>query len=289
MEYIEKKMAGWEIKHGQIKISCADSIKAREIFKDFLGKTFDLETFKGNFKDVHFYEKESALRFSCPFFKNLATDDTIYIFAKNNNAISITDKEPNSVTIDESEQSLSKTELLEIIAKLTKENQELRKTNSSLFEYKDRLDKYENLEKIFDDEHYMEEWLERNIHRVIADLDVIDRQVEIRWSDEKKNRIDLLCLDKTTRELVIVENKVNGNKRTLDTQYLKYKAWYIKNLDETNEKYKTHNLKATKNLKVVIITDTIDDSLRSMCEINNIPLFLIDGGVIFDEIVPYNC
>jgi len=264
MEYIEKKMAGWEIKHGQIKISCSDNIKAREIFKDFLGKTFDLETFKGDFKDVHFYEKESALRFSCPFFKNLSTDDTIYIFAKNNNTLSITDKEPNSVTDDEPEQSLSKTELLEIIAKLTKENQYLRKTNSSLFEYKDRLDKYESLKKIFDDEHYMEEWLERNIHRALADLDVIDRQFTITWPDKKTNRIDLLCLDKTTRELVIIENKVKGNNRTIDTQYLKYKAWFGQNLDIINSKYNAHNLKATENFKFVIITDTIDDSLESM-------------------------
>jgi hypothetical protein len=133
---------------------------------------------------------------------------------------------------------------LELIAKLIKENQQLRETNAELFLYKERIDKYENLQKIFDDEKFMEDWLERNIHKAIADLDVIDRQITITWPDLKANRMDLLCLDRTTRELVIIENKINGNKKTLDAQYLKYRAWA------------GQNLKATENFKFVIITDT---------------------------------
>jgi hypothetical protein len=39
----------------------------------------------------------------------------------------------------------SELELLEIIAKLTKDNQQLRETNAELFTYKERIDKYENL------------------------------------------------------------------------------------------------------------------------------------------------
>jgi hypothetical protein len=144
------------------------------------------------------------------------------------------------------------------------------------------------LQKIFDDEKFMEDWLERNIHKAIADLDVIDRQLTITRPDLKANRMDLLCLDRTTRKLVIVENKVKGNKKTIDTQYLKYRAWAGQNIDKINDKYKNHNLKATEIFKFVIITDTIDDSFESMCRYEKIPLILIDGGVIFEEIVSYN-
>jgi|GEM_PF-2930330 len=291
MECIEKKIAPWEIKHGQIALSGANNIKAREMFKAFFGKTFNLETFKGIFTNIHFNEKssEASVRFCCSgFFKNLTINDIIYISVKNNNTILISDKEPDNVVVNNLQQNLSEIDLLEIIAKLTKENLFLRETNSELFEYKDRLDKYETLQKIFEDEKFMEDWLERNIHKAIADLDVIDRQFHITWPDLKANRMDLLCLDRTTRELVIVENKVKGNKKTIDTQYLKYRAWVGQNLDKINEKYKDQNLKATEKFKFVIITDTIDDSLENMCRYHNIPLILIDGGVIFEEKVPYN-
>jgi len=292
MDFIEKKIAPWEIKYGQVAISGADNIKARELFKDFFGKSFELETFKGNFSDIHFNEKTSktSLRFCCNgFFKKLNINDVIYLTIKDENTVLITDKEPNNISKNNtSRQKLSEIELLEIIAKLTKENQQLRETNSELFEYKERLDKYENLQKIFEDEAFMEDWLERNIHKAIADLEVIDRQFTITWPDLKTNRMDLLCLDKTTRELVIVENKVKGNKKTIDTQYLKYRAWAGQNIERINEEYKNHKLKATENFKFMIITDTIDDSLENTCRYHKIPLILIDGGVIFEEIVPYN-
>ncbi|MDR2746337.1 MAG: hypothetical protein LBB77_02720 [Treponema sp.] len=110
----------------------------------------------------------------------------------------------------------------------------------------------------------------------------------IKWDDGHSNRIDLLCLDRTTRELVIVENKISGRNKTVITQYAKYKAWAKHHLDELNEKYKDKNLKATENLKVVIITDTTDGSMEITCKDENIPLIYIDGGVIFEEIVSYN-
>jgi hypothetical protein len=95
-------------------------------------------------------------------------------------------------------------------------------------------------------------------------------------------------VDKTTRELVIVENKVRGNKNTLETQYLSYKAWVTDNMVAINEKYKSREIKATSNFKFVIITDTTDDRLESICKHSKITLILIDGGVIFEELIPYN-
>jgi hypothetical protein len=293
MDYIEKKIVAWEIKYGMIMFSGEKNILARNIYANYFGKSFNLETYNGTFNEVHFNEKtsNSYVRLSCSaFFKKLSPNDEFFVSAKDDKTILITKNEPKDNTNQKNTKmnKLTEVELLEIIAKLTKENQQLRETNSELFEYKERIDKYESLQKIFDDEAFMEDWLERNIHKAIADLDVLDRQLIITWPDLKTNRMDLLCLDKTTRELVIVENKVKGNKKTIDTQYLKYRAWAGTNLDQINEKYKGQNLKATENFKFVIITDTIDDSFETMCRYEQIPLILIDGGVIFEEIVPYN-
>jgi hypothetical protein len=293
MDYILKKIVPWEIKYGQIMFSGEKNIKARSIFNKFFGKSFNLETYNGLFNEVHFNEKSSDANVRLPcsqFFKKLSPNEQFYVYVKDNDTITISKSEPDDKKNQSQNTAIKFTdlELLEIIAKLTKENQQLRETNAELFVYKERIDKYENLQKIFDDEKFMEDWLERNIHKAIADLDVIDRQLTITWPDLKVNRMDLLCLDRTTRELVIVENKVKGNKKTIDTQYLKYRAWAGQNIDKINERYKNQNLKATENFRFVIITDTIDDSFESMCRYEKIPLILIDGGIIFEEIVPYN-
>ena len=94
-------------------------------------------------------------------------------------------------------------------------------------------------------------------------------------------------MDKNTRELVIVENKVRGRHRKVETQFLTYTAWVKRNLEKINEKYKDKNLKTTENFRFVIITDTTDERLQAICEDNKIALILIDGGVVFEEIVPY--
>jgi hypothetical protein len=295
MEYIKKKIASWEVKYGQIGLSGKDNILARELFKNYFGKTFTLSTFKGDFSDVNFNEKtlSSAVRLSCRgFFKQLAPNDIIYLIPKEDNLVIISNSEPDQKlekNLEGSKRSkFSDKELLEIIAQLTKENQQLRDTNSSLFQYKERLEKYEGLDKIFNDEKFMETWLERNIHKAVPDLEIIERQPSIAWPKSGlRNRLDFFCLDRTTRELVIVENKVRHNRRTLETQYLSYKAWVHDNIDLINDKYKALNLNATINFKFVIITDTTDERLENICNHNNIALILIDGGVIFEEIVPY--
>jgi hypothetical protein len=286
-------MASWEIKYGQILLSGENNLSARDIFKDYFGKMFTLNTFKGTYKNVNFLDKlsKSNVRLCCrKFVKQLQTNDIIYISIENDDTIKVSQNDPinNIINNRTSSKKYTKDELKDIIIELTKDNQKLKENNSQLLEYKDRLDKYENLDKIFKDEKFMEDWLERNIHKVVPELDVIDRQITISWTDLKTSRLDLLCIDKTTKELVVVENKVRGRNKTLETQYLTYKAWVVKNIDKINEKYKKFSLKATNNFKFIIITDTINDKIANMCHGNNIPLILIDGGVIFEEIVPYD-
>lgn len=292
-QFIEKKVVQWEINCGQIMFSGEKNLTARDIFKDYFGKVFTLKTPRGEIHNVSFLHKLSKgnVRLSCSkYFKQLKDGDIIYFKIKDEDTIEITDKKPdtNSPTTAVGNKNYSVDELKDIVIKLTVENQKLRELNSELQEYKERLDKYDSLDKIFKDEKFMEDWLASNIHRIISDLDVIDRQTTVTWPDLKKSRFDLMCIDKTTKELVVVENKVRGRNKTLETQYLTYKAWIKNNLAEINKRYKEHGLKATKNFKIIIITDTIDEKLETMCSGNTIPLIFIDGGVAFEQIVPYD-
>jgi len=296
MKYIKKKIARWEIRYGQIAISRKDYEAAKTLFRDYFGVTFELETFMGTFTNRHFIDASWGLRLACSsFFSKLNDGDTIYLFPLDPNKVKITKEEP---TI-ESEEIVSSSfaevistgtsdDVTKLLVDLVKENRALREINEELIIYKDRLEKYQNLAYIFEDERFMEDWLERNIHKAVANLEVIDRQPVVTWNETfMRNRPDFFCLDKTTRELVVVENKIRGRHKNIETQLLSYKAWVRRNINELNEKYKGDDLKATYNFKFVIITDTTDERLQAICEDSNITLILIDGGVIFEEIVPY--
>lgn len=297
MYYVKKKIASWEIKYGQIQMTGKSYEIAKKIFLDHIGITFELETFLGVFSNRHFIHEDTrnSLRLACsPFFSKLNEGDIIYLKPIDVNKIAIYKEEPVEAAEPKVEEIKDKVlqdagpEFTQVLIDVVKENKILREENEELIKYKDRLEKYQKLEYIFEDEKFMEDWLERNIHKAIANLEIIDRQIVITWNEAfMRNKPDFFCLDKTTRELVIVENKVRGRHRKVETQFLTYRAWTKRNLDRINEKYKDKNLKATKNFKFVIITDTTDERLEAVCEDNKIALILIDGGVVFEEIIPY--
>jgi hypothetical protein len=300
MGYVKKKMASWEIKYGQIGLSGKEFRIARNIFADYFGKTFELVTFNGTFPNRHliYDDDRGYIRFACtPFFSKLREGEVIYLKPIDESNIGVYRDEPEQeaqkVDIKEMKQDISKAaspEVTTLLVDLVKENRKLREENQELIMYKDRLEKYQNLGYIFEDERFMEDWLERNIHKAVANLEVIDRQPVVMWNEPfMRNRPDFFCLDKTTKELVIVENKVRGRHKKVETQFLTYKAWVNRNLLEINEKYKDRNLRATKDFKFVIITDTTDERLEAVCEDSKIALVVIDGGVVFEEIVPYYC
>ncbi len=296
MKYIKKIIAPWEIKYGQIAISRKDYEVARTLFRDYFGVTFELETFMGTFPNRHFIDAAWGLRLACtPFFSKLNDGDTIYLQPSDYAKVKVTKEEPTG-EIERIEGKMvtevipagTSAEVTKLLVDLVKENKALREANEELIRYKDRLEKYQNLEYIFEDEQFMEDWLERNIHKALANLEVIDRQPVVTWNESfMRNKPDFFCLDKTTRELVIVENKVRGRHKKVETQLLTYNAWVRRNIDKINAQYKDKNLKATDNFKFVIITDTTDTRLEAICEDSKITLILIDGGVIFEEIVPY--
>jgi len=295
VDYLKKTIVGWEVKYGQIAITGKEYQIAVKVLEQYIGRPFTLETFKGSFTNKNFNHKSeiNSLRIACkPFFAELEEGDEIYFQPIDNDKLGVYDKEPTTKTEKKEELGIKKKinneELLAHLYALSKENKQLREVNDTLFEYKNRLEKYQRLEYIFEDEQFMENWLERNIHKAIAQLEIIDRQPSIHWTERfMRDRPDFFCVDKTTRELVIVENKVRGRHRNVATQYLKYRTWALRHLDTLNNKYEEQNIKATKNFKFVIITDTTDERLEAICEDNNIGLVLIDGGVVFEEIVPY--
>lgn len=286
--FLKKKIVPWEVQYGQIMFAGDANRRARELFKEFFGKSFILDTFNGKYENRNFYvdPKGHNLRISCTFFRQLTADDEFFLSIKDENTILISKAEPENVNIH-CFKDLKKDEPLWVITELYKENQKLKETIEELEGYKERYERYESLHKIFKDEAFMEDWLERNINYALRDLDVISRQYHMKWADGGNNFVDLLCCDHTTRELVIVENKVRKRDKTAIEQLLTYKAWAEKNLDFLNTEFKGKNLRATENLKIVVITDEASDELQTKCELHSIPLICIRGGVIFDEIVPY--
>jgi len=298
MKYLKKKIASWEIKYGQIAITGRDYEIAKKIFGDYFSRTFELETFRGSFPNRHFLHEDTrnSLRLACkPFFSVLNEGDIIYLQPIDSNKIGVYKDEPvGEIEKIEDREEIEAipvetgADVTKLLVGLVKENKALREENEELIRYKDRLEKYQNLEYIFEDEQFMEDWLERNIHKALANLEIIDRQPVVTWNESfMRNKPDFFCLDKTTRELVIVENKVRGRHRRVETQFLTYTAWVKRNIDKINKKYEDKNLKATENFRFVIITDTTDERLEAICEDNGITLILIDGGVVFEEIVPY--
>jgi hypothetical protein len=281
-------MSYWEIKSGQMWWYKNELLLVKDFFKDYQDDfTFKLETFKGTTEQCKLRSSvDDIIILRCDFFEELNQKELYLLKIKDKEVISITNIEDDNSC---NNNNFSEKQLLNVFAKIENENRELRNINTVLIDYKTKLDKYSKLEKIFNDEKFMEDWLVRNIHKVLADLEVIDRQPTITWPNSKiKNRPDLFCLDKTTRELVIIENKIRGNKTTLETQYLTYRAWISENIEQINNQYSKFKINATEKFKFVIITDTTDEKLETICKHNRIPLILIDGGVIFQQIIPYD-
>lgn len=95
LEYIKKKIALWEVEYGQIAIPAKNYEITKRIFKSYLKIYFNLETFKGNFRNRNFLDKGNRLRLACmPFFSKLNVGDIIYIHPLNQNTIKISKEKP---------------------------------------------------------------------------------------------------------------------------------------------------------------------------------------------------
>lgn len=91
---------------------------------------------------------------------------------------------------------------------------------------------------LFSSEAFFESWLEENIHKICPELEILDRQVTISWPDGKSGRLDLLAMNKETKDVVIVEVKTKKrSKNSGYDQFLRYMTWARQNKKVLVEKY----------------------------------------------------
>jgi len=118
------------------------------------------------------------------------------------------------------------------------------------------------------------------MYKVAPSLEVVDRQIRTTWPDGKFGRQDMFCMNKETKQLVIVEVKTRGRKvSSAYDQYVRYTTYARLHLDEMNKKYRNQGLKATKDLMFMIITDFTNDEMIAVCEDHGIDLVRLFGGI----------
>lgn len=172
----------------------------------------------------------------------------------------------------------------ELIIDLQSKVIELQDELKTLNDYKTQFQKILNADYLFSSEKFLESWLEENIHKAADNLIIIDRQPSARWSDGKFGRLDLLAMNKETKELVIIEIKTRKrDKRSSYDQFLRYTAWAKKNLKTLAETYADAGLSPTINLQFMIITDYVDEEMIEICKDRGIALLKIFGGLGFEK------
>ena len=175
--------------------------------------------------------------------------------------------------------------LLERVFALHETIIELQQEVINLKEYKEQYQKILNADYLFSSERFLEMWLEENIHKVGDNLQIIDRQPNVSWSDGKFGRLDLLAMNKETKDLVIIEVKTRKrDKKSGYDQFLRYTTWARKNLSELESKYKSTGLKPTKNLSFMIVTDYVDEEMTEICKEHGITLLKVFGGLGFEKV-----
>ncbi|MBN8535797.1 MAG: hypothetical protein J0M15_01985 [Deltaproteobacteria bacterium] len=155
----------------------------------------------------------------------------------------------------------------------------------NLKEYKEQYQKILNADYLFSSEKFLEMWLEENIHKVADNLQIIDRQPNAIWSDGKFGRLDLLAMNKETKDLVIIEVKTRKrDKKSGYDQFLRYTTWARKNLSDLEIKYSSFGLRPTKNLSFMIVTDYVDEEMAEICREHGITLLKVFGGLGFEKV-----
>lgn len=177
--------------------------------------------------------------------------------------------------------------LQEQVIRLQEQIIELESENKELAGYKRRFEQIRSLDFLFSEEKLFEDWLVKNMHKVIPRLRVLDRQVRITWEDGQFRQLDLFCMDQDTKDLVIVEVKTRKHRfKTAFDQYLKYTSWARRNLNRINAHYQDQGLCATEGLGFLIITDYVTDEMKAICEDNGIGLIRIIGGIGPEIVTP---
>jgi len=149
--------------------------------------------------------------------------------------------------------------------------------------YREQLSKILGVDYFFQSESMLEEWLVGNIQRVFPALQIIDRQPHASWPDGKFGRMDLLAMNRDTRDLTIIEVKTwRRAKKSGYDQFLRYTSWARNSLNALTEKYSFCGLRPTSELEFVIITDHADEEMKAICKDHGIKLVRLFGGLGFE-------
>ncbi len=157
---------------------------------------------------------------------------------------------------------------------------------TDLKSYKDFYDRIISTDYLFSSEGFLENWLANNIHKILPEFEIIDRQPKASWPGGKFGRLDLLAKNKETNDIGIIEVKTRKrNQKSGYDQYVRYSTWARQNLDYLKEKYRNFNLKPTEDLDFIIITDFVTDEMKAICKDHKIILIYIIGGLSFERLV----
>lgn len=118
----------------------------------------------------------------------------------------------------------------------------------------------------------------------MPELEIIDRQPTASWPDGKFGRLDLLAINKESKDLVIIEVKTRKRSKSSGyDQFVRYVSWAKRNRSLLAEKYKARGLEPTEDPSFVIITDYADDEMKTICRDHGIQLIVLVGGISFER------
>lgn len=162
---------------------------------------------------------------------------------------------------------------------------ELQQEIINLREYKELYKKILDTDYLFSPEKFFENWIEDNIHKILPEIEIIDRQPTVTWPDGKFGRLDLLGKNKETNDVVIIE--VKTRKRRIKTgydQFIRYTSWVKRNREQLNQKYASVNLNVSAEPEFVIVSDYSNDEMKAICDDHGIKLVKIFGGLGFERV-----
>ncbi len=163
---------------------------------------------------------------------------------------------------------------------LQEEMLQLKDEISQLKTYKDFYNRILNTDYLFSSEKFFETWIQENMHRIYPEFEILDRQPGVSWPDGKFGRLDLLAVNKETKELVIIEVKTRKrSKKSGYDQFLRYTSWARRNIEALRSKYPKSEISPTDEPHFVIISDYVDDEMQAICKDHGISLVHVFGGL----------
>ena len=161
----------------------------------------------------------------------------------------------------------------------------LQENVTELRTYKDYFKKILSTDYLFSSEKFLETWLQENMHKILPELAVIDRQPYASWADGKFGRLDLLAVNKESKDLCIIE--VKTRKRSMRSgydQFVRYISWAKRSRVQLKNTYAAYELNPSEHPSFVIITDYIDEEMTAICKDHGITLIHVFGGLGFEKI-----